>query len=230
MLSRFRRGLASRDRSADLTIRTVMKFLLPFHDFRHESQSRRCLARSTDRGRSRKLLSSRCLGAGLRRRIVAWWGGVSAAFAGVRIKEVARTRVGVRWVARPRRIHAAGCWLVWGWVRGLRCCCRAAASMRLDHRRSDVAHTRPHRAGCPVAGPAVAVSIHVRPVRAAGALQSPAASCRLGSRCELPHGPAPIHAADLQCRMGTACAARLRRWRSLARAAPIGAGRATPGR
>ncbi len=42
-----------------------------------------------------------------------------------------------------------------------------ALQPRLDHRRSDVAHTRPHRAGCPVAGPAVAISIHVRPVRAA---------------------------------------------------------------
>ena len=32
---------------------------------------------------------------------------------------------------------------------------------------SDVAHTRSHRAGCPGTGPAVAVSIYVRPVRAA---------------------------------------------------------------
>ncbi len=78
--------------------------------------------------------------------------------------------------------------------------------MRLDHRRSDLAQTRPHRAGCPVAGPAVAVSIYVRPVRAAGALQSPAASCRLGSCCEPPHGRRRP-AADLQCRMGTGCAA-----------------------
>ncbi len=56
--------------------------------------------------------------------------------------------------------------------------------LRLDHRRPDVAHTRPHGAGCPGTGPVVAISIYVRPVRAAEALQSPAASCRLGSRCE----------------------------------------------
>ena len=60
--------------------------------------------------------------------------------------------------------------------RGLRSCCSAAASMRLDHRWSGVAHTRPHRAGCPVAGPAVAVSIYVRPGRAAADCANPPAS------------------------------------------------------
>ncbi len=48
--------------------------------------------------------------------------------------------------------------------------------MRLDHRRSGVAHTRPHRAGCPVAVLAVVISIYVRPVRAAGDFASPPAS------------------------------------------------------
>ncbi len=91
-------------------------------------------------------------------------------------------------MAGPTPPPAARFWVVSGWVRGLRSCCGAAASVRLDHRRSGVAHTRPHRAGFPVTGPAVVVSIHVRPVRAAEALQSPAASCRLGSRCEPPHG------------------------------------------
>ncbi len=74
-------------------------------------------------------------------------------------------------VANWRRIHAAWSRLISGWGRDLRRCCGPAASMRLDHRRSGVAHTRPHPAGCPGTGPAVAVSIHVRPVRAAEALQ-----------------------------------------------------------
>ncbi len=45
----------------------------------------------------------------------------------------------------------------------MRCCCSVAASMRLDHRRSGVAHTRPHPAGCPGTVLAVVVSIYVRP-------------------------------------------------------------------
>ncbi len=78
---------------------------------------------------------------------------------------------GVRWVAGPRRIHAAWSSSVSGWVRGLRCGWGAAASMRLDPRRSDVAQTRPLPAGSPGRGPAVAVSIYVRPVRAAEGLR-----------------------------------------------------------
>ncbi len=91
--------------------------------------------------------------------------------------------------------------------------------MRLDHRRSGVAHTRPHPAGCPGTGPAVAVSIYVRPVRAAETLQSPAASCRLGSRCEPPHGRRhPCRRPSVPDGNGLCC--KMRHWRSISHATP----------
>ncbi len=114
-----------------------------------------------------------------------------------------------------RRIHAAGVSLVSGWVRGLRSCCSAAASMRLDHRRSDVAQTRPLPAGFPVTGPAVAVPIYVRPIRAAEGRALPAASMpprfllrtttRSAASCRRPSVP---DGNGLRCKM--------RRWRSIA--------------
>ncbi len=110
-------------------------------------------------------------------------------------------------------------WLVCGWVRDLRSCCGTAASMRLDPRRSDVAQSRPLRAGSPVAIPAVAVSIHVRPIRAAEGCALPAASMPPRFSLRTPHGRRhPCRRPSVPDGNGLRC--KRRRWRSIARATP----------